>query len=78
MADERSSADEHLSAAAVCYHFGKILFVDDLDAVRDARRSGRDADHETKGDPKIRDSGAAVGAGTAAAALGWARPGRRH
>lgn len=33
----RISAGEHLTRAAVCYHFGKFLFVDDLDQLRAAR-----------------------------------------
>jgi dienelactone hydrolase len=34
----RISAGEHLTRAAVCYHFGRFLFVDDLDQMRAAGR----------------------------------------
>jgi dienelactone hydrolase len=37
-AGHRISAGEHLTRAAVCYHFGKFLFVDDLDQMREAAR----------------------------------------
>lgn len=36
--DRRRSAGQHLARAAVYYHFGKFVFVDDLDQMRQAHR----------------------------------------
>ncbi len=37
-AGHKLSAGQHLTTAAVCYHFGKCMFVDDLDQLRAAHK----------------------------------------